>query len=110
MTHQRRCGLAHMTRAKRISDRVDSKHEEVERPLWAPSRRHFIPIHFIPIQEGVSYVNSKSGATNARTGDTDIRSDWYCIDTARKNAHRSGRLWSERIGAHRSATCHIYQQ
>src|SRR5215469_3163629 len=105
MTHQRRCGLAHMTRAKRISDSVDSKHEEVERPLWSPSRRHFIPI-----QEGVSYVNSKSGATNARAGDTDIGSGWYCIDTARKNAHRGGRLWPERIGAHRSATCHIYQQ
>src|SRR5438128_1744668 len=73
--------------------------------LWPPTRNHFIPI-----QGGISYVNSKSGTTDARAGDADISSGWYCVDTAGTGADRGSRLWPERIGAHRSATCHLYQQ
>src|SRR5437773_1302609 len=55
------------------------------RPFSSPSRNHFFPI-----QGGISYVNSKSNTTDARAGDTDIGSGWYCVDTAGTDADRGG--------------------
>ena len=59
---------------------------------------------------GESAFPMDSDTTDARAGDTGIGPGWHCVDTARTDADRGGRLWPERIGAHRSTTCHLYQQ
>src|SRR6266480_2859134 len=105
MTHQKRCILRHTTRAKRISYRSRLQPEGLGRALLFALLQPFNPI-----QRGISYVNSNSDTTDARAGNSDIGSGWYCVNPARTDSDRGGRLWPERIGTYRSATCHLYQQ